>query len=179
MWIRRGLRVLFDPDATGGGGTTTTGGASDLAVAEYRALKVKYDELKKERDDLFVKQTQLEKDHAKLTADHDTAIKQLGTFTSEKARKEHLATVLTQKDFKGVTVDTDKVMKYLSRGDFDEKNLDTEVREAIGLFGEKAKAPENTINARGAGTETSASTRTENTNGDFIGAFALRSMGKA
>lgn len=153
MLNRRGATgILFDTGEGGSGGGS--GGADSLGAQEAIRLRHELRELQGKYDSVTKELGKLEADHGKLTKQFDKASGELSTYTAADARKSHLSKVLESSDYKGkINVDSDKVMRYLNRGSYDETKLDSEIREAVDLFAEKVEPKGSTLDARGAGDD--------------------------
>jgi len=162
----RRVRFLLDTGADNKGG----GSGADPWKEKYDALKAEYSDLKTAHDKLTA-------DNSKLTKDYESASGKLAQFEGREARKSRLDAILGSPKYKGKTeLDTDKAMKFLERGAYDPSTLDSEIHEAIELFGREVKQPENPANPRGGGSDAGDRT-TKDPSADPIGDFA-RSLGR-
>lgn len=158
-------------------GTAPTG-ADAKAAAEMIKMRERYGELKTEKETLEQKLAQLEADNAKLTRQNEKLSTDLGTYKATEARQAAVKRYLDSPDIKGkIQADPEKIMKYLSRGGFDESKLEAEVREAVDILGVEIVRGSG-VSDRGVSTPSTderASTRPT----DPLGAIVVKSFGGA
>lgn len=141
-------RVLLDPTNNNGGDN------KDEHKEELARLRQQLAESEQRYNELSGKYTSLERKHAKTAADLDASQKEIGGFRASEKRTEALKRALESAEYKGkVEVDTEKAMRYLSRGEFNEATLDQEIREAIDTVGRAVPEPGSSLNSRGVGDD--------------------------
>jgi chromosome segregation ATPase len=167
-------RMLLHPENNGGNSNESQ------LQRQLTELQAKYDELSKQHNELT-------ESHAKLSLDFDKREKELeksnrllekantelGGYKSTEARKAKIAEILESPDFKGkINLDVDKAMRYLSKGTFNQETLDSEVKEAIELFGTEVTRSTG-LSDRGAGKNAAQTNDPSNKIADPLGAALL------
>lgn len=148
--MRKGLRILFNADGGNGGGGTDGGGKDDGGGRARDDRK--RGELQQSLSDLQDKFDTLQKKHGELEKVHGDTQKELGTFKSEKARRTALedrikdVTKAAEKAGKKIEIDKDLAFKYLNKGEFDPKTLESEVDDAISMFTKEKGKPTSGVN---------------------------------
>lgn len=144
--MKHGVRILYNEDAGGGGG----GGGSTPASDQGAATTREGNKRREMQETIATQQSAIESLQGKFDAlnkTHEKAMQKLSGFEARDKRADALkagieiATKKAEKAGRKIAVNSEKALKYLSRGDFNEETLAAEVDEAIELFSEAKGKP--------------------------------------